>query len=882
MICLCSIASSSWWHWLVYDLSVLHVLVLLVTLVGLWFVCAPLPCPLGDIGWSIICLCSIASSTWWHWLVYDLSVLHCLVLLVTLVGLWFVCASLPCPLGDIGWSIICLCSIASSTWWHWSVYDLSVLLCLVLLVTLAGLWFVCAPLPRPLGDIGWSMICLCSMSSSSWWHWLVYDLSVLHCLVLLVTLVGLLFVCAPLPRQLGDIGWSMICLCSIALSSWWHWLVYDFSVLHCLVLLVTSVGLWFVCVPLPRPLGDIGWSMICLCSIASSSWWHWLVYDLAVLHCLVLLVTLAGLWFVCAPFPRPFGDIGWSMICLCLFASSSCWHWLVYDLSLLHCLVLLVSLVGLWFVCAPLPRQLGDIGWSMICLCCIASSSWWHWLVYDLSVLDCLVLLVTLVGLLFVFAPLPCHLGDIGWSMICLCSIASSTWWHWMVYDLSVLHCLVLLVTFVGLWFVCARLPSPPGDIGWSIICLCSIALSSWWYWLVYDLSVLHCLVLLVRFVGLWFVCASLPRPLGDIGWSMICLCSFASSSWWHWLVYDLSVLHCLVNLVTLVGLWVVCAPLPRQLGDIGWSMICLCSIASSSWRHWLVYDLSVLDCLVLLVTLVGLWFVCAPLPCPLGDIGWSMICLCSIALSSWWHWLVYDLSVLDCLVLLVTLVGLWFVCAPLPCPLGDIGWSMICLCSIALSSWWYWLVYDLSVLLCLVLLVTLAGLWFVCAPLPRQLGDIGWSMSCLCSIASSTWWHWLVYDLSVLLCLVLLVTLVCLWFVSAPLPCPLGDIGWSMIFLCSIVSSSWWHWLVYDLSVLHCLVLLVTLVGLWFVCAPLPCPLGDIGWSMICLCSFASSSWWHWLVYYLSVLHCLVNLVTLVGLWVVSAPLPRQLGDIG
>ena len=1119
MICLCSIASSSWWHWLVYDLSVLHCLVLLVTLVGLWFVCAPLPRHLGDIGWSMICLCSIALSSWWYWLVYDLSVLHCLVLLVTLiglficlcsiassswwqwlvydlsvlhclvilvilvghdlsvlhclvilvtmVGLWFVCAPLPRHLGDIGWSMICLCFIASSSWWHWLVYDLSVLYCLVLLVILFGLWFVYAPLPRPLGDISWSMICLCFIASSFWWHWLVYDLSVLHCLVLLVRLVGLWFVCAPLPCPLGNIVWSMICLCLIASSSWWHWLVYVLSVLHCLVLLVSLVGLWFVCALLPCPLGDIvwsmiclcfiasssglylicaplsrllgdiGWSMICLCSIASSSWWYWLVffclcsfassscmiclcsiassswwywfvYDLSVLHCLVLLVTLFGLWFVCAPLPRPLGDIGWSMICLCSIAWSSWWYWFVYDLSVLHCLVLLmtlfglrfvcaplprplddivwsmiclfhwivilVTLVGPWFVCAPLPRPLGDIGWSMICLCSIASSSWWHWLVYNLSVLHCLVLLVTLFGLWFVCAPLPRHLGDIGWSMICLCSIALSSWWYWLVYDLSVLHCLVLLVTLIGLF-----------------ICLCSIASSSWWQWLVYDLSVLHCLVILVilvghdlsvlhclvilvTMVGLWFVCAPLPRHLGDIGWSMICLCFIASSSWWHWLVYDLSVLYCLVLLVILFGLWFVYAPLPRPLGDISWSMICLCFIASSFWWHWLVYDLSVLHCLVLLVRLVGLWFVCAPLPCPLGNIVWSMICLCLIASSSWWHWLVYVLSVLHCLVLLVSLVGLWFVCALLPCPLGDIvwsmiclcfiasssglylicaplsrllgdiGWSMICLCSIASSSWWYWLVffclcsfassscmiclcsiassswwywfvYDLSVLHCLVLLVTLFGLWFVCAPLPRPLGDIGWSMICLCSIAWSSWWYWFVYDLSVLHCLVLLMTLfglrfvcaplprplddivwsmICLfhwivilvtlvgpWFVCAPLPRPLGDIGWSMICLCSIASSSWWQWLVYDLSVLHCLVILVTLVGLWFVCAPLPCPLGDIGWSMICLCSIASSSWWHWLVYDLSVLNCLVLLVILVGLWFVCAPLPRPLGDI-
>ena len=161
----------------------------------------------------------------------------------------------------------------------------------------------------------------------------------------------------------------MSCLCSIASSSWWHWLVYDLSVLHCLVLLVTLVGLWFVSAPLSRPPGDIGWSMMFLCSIVSSSWWHWLVYELSVLHCLVLLVTLAGLWFVSAPLPRPRGEIGWSMICLCSIASSSWWHWLVYDLSVLHCLVLVVTLVSLWFVCAPLPRPRGDIGWSMICLC---------------------------------------------------------------------------------------------------------------------------------------------------------------------------------------------------------------------------------------------------------------------------------------------------------------------------------------------------------------------------------------------------------------------------------------------------------------------------------------------------------------------------------
>ena len=940
MICLCSIASSSWWHWLIYDMDVFHCLVILVTLVGLWFVCARLPRPPGDNGWSMICLCSIASSSWWHWLVYDLSVLHCLVLLVTLVGLWFVCAPLPRHLGDIGWSMICLCSIALSSWWYWLVYDLSVLHCLVLLVTLiglficlcsiassswwqwlvydlsvlhclvilvilvghdlsvlhclvilvtmVGLWFVCAPLPRHLGDIGWSMICLCFIASSSWWHWLVYDLSVLYCLVLLVILFGLWFVYAPLPRPLGDISWSMICLCFIASSFWWHWLVYDLSVLHCLVLLVRLVGLWFVCAPLPCPLGNIVWSMICLCLIASSSWWHWLVYVLSVLHCLVLLVSLVGLWFVCALLPCPLGDIVWSMICLCFIASSS----------------------GLYLICAPLSRLLGDIGWSMICLCSIASSSWWYWLVFFC---------------LCSFASSSC--------MICLCSIASSSWWYWFVYDLSVLHCLVLLVTLFGLWFVCAPLPRPLGDIGWSMICLCSIAWSSWWYWFVYDLSVLHCLVLLmtlfglrfvcaplprplddivwsmiclfhwivilVTLVGPWFVCAPLPRPLGDIGWSMICLCSIASSSWWHWLVYNLSVLHCLVLLVTLFGLWFVCAPLPCPLGDIGWSMICLCSIASSScwywlvydclcsiasssWWYWFVYDLSVLDCLVLLVTFVGLWYVCAPLPRPLGDIGWSMICLCSIASSSWWYWLVYYLSVLHCLVLLVTLVCLWFICAPLPRPLGDIGWSMIYLCSIASSSWWHCLVYDLSVLHCLVLLVILVGLWFVCAQLPCPLGDIGWSMSCLCSIVSSSWWYWLVYDLSVLHCLALLVTLVGLWYVCAPLPRTLGDICWSMICLCSIASSSWWHWLVYDLSVLHFLVILVTLVGLWFVCAPLPRHLGDIGWSMICLCSIALSSWWYWLVYDLSVLHCLVLLVTLVGLWFVCAPLPRPLGDIG
>ena len=807
--CCCFLCPFVGWPWLVAFLilffllwkrvsclSVLYCLVLMVILVGLLFVCAPLPRPLGDIGWSflfvcapmprtlggigwsMICLCSIASSSWWHCLVYDLSVIHCLVLLVTLVGLWFVCAPFPRQLGDVGWSMICLCSIASPSWWHCLVYD-----------------------------------CLCSIASSSWWHWLVYYLSVLHCLVILVTLVGLWFVCAPLPRHLGDIGRSMICLCSIALYFWWHLLIYYLSVVHCLV----SWSYWLVfflfvcaplprtlddigwsmivCAPLPRPLGDIGWSMICLCSIASSSWWHWLVYDLSVLHCLVFLVTLFGLWFVCAqlacplgdigwsflfacaPLPRTLGDIGWSMICLCSIASSSWWHCLVYGLSMLNCLVLLVTLFGLWFVCAQLPCLLGDIGWSMICLCSIASSSWWHWLVYDLSVLHCLVLLVTLVGLLFVCAPLPRPLVDIDWSIICLCSIASSSWWYWLVYDLSVLHCLVFLVTLVSQWFVCAPLPRPLCDIGWSMIWMCSIASSSWWYWSVYDLSVLHCLVILVTLVGLWFVCAPLPRHLGDIGWSMICLCSIASYSLWYWLIYDLSVLHCLVLLVTLIGLF-----------------ICLCSIASSSWWQWLVYDLSVLHCLVILVTLVGLWFVCAPLPCPLGDIGWSMICLCSIASSSWWHWLVYDLSVLNCLVLLVILVGLWFVCAPLPRPLGDIDWSIY-----------------LSVLDCLVLLVTMVGLWFVCAPLPRHLGDIGWS-----------------------------------WFVCAPLPRHLGDNGWSMICLCSIASSSWWHWLVYDLSVLHCLVLLVTLVGLWFVCALLPCPLGDIVWSMICLCSIASSSWWH------------------------------------